>query len=204
MKSWIFLLFLPILLLLIIVVIGNLIFTKRTKYAFQKFKQFMVYFIEMYVVIFIGISAITYFEKDSFLFWQSNESFFEYFQRGLAIFSTYQLFVFATLKLSVSADKDSYLTYKNVLNYTLHCIDNNQDLIRIKAFLEKNLESPMFSNNVRKSLNELIIKIENYDKNKDYKKKLTFNLKAEIIDVEHILETYNLAWMNSFLLYILK
>src|SRR5690625_5242921 len=104
----------------------------------------MIYFIEMYVLIFIGISAITYFDTDSFIFCRSNESFFEYFQRGLAVFSTYQLFVFATLKLSVSADKDSYLAYKKALNYTLHYIDNNKVLIQVKKFLEKNYKSTIY------------------------------------------------------------
>jgi len=207
MIKWVILLLLPLFLLVVIVSIGNKVFTTRTKYVFQKFKQFMIYFIEMYVIIFIGISAITYFETDSFIFWRSNESFFEYFQRGLAVFSTYQLFVFATLKLSVSADKDSYLAYKKALNYTLHYIDNNKVLIQVKKFLEENYESPMYSNEIKDSLNELIRQIEihsNSYENKDFKKKLIITLKSNLIDVEHTLETYNLAWMNSFLLYILK
>src|SRR5699024_2718589 len=207
MIKWVILLLLPLFLLVVIVSIGNKVFTTRTKYVFQKFKQFMIYFIEMYVIIFIGISAITYFETDSFIFWRSNESFFDYFQRGLAFFSTYQLFVFATLKLSVSADKDSYLAYKKALNYTLHYIDNNKVLIQVKKFLEENYESPMYSNEIKDSLNELIRQIEihsNSYENKDFKKKLIITLKSNLIDVEHTLETYNLAWMNSFLLYILK
>src|SRR5699024_6375259 len=98
MIKWVILLLFPLFLLVVIVSIGNRVFTTRTKYVVQKYKQFMIYFIEMYVIRFIGISAITYFETDSFIFWRSNESFFEYFQRGLAVFSTHQLLVFATLK----------------------------------------------------------------------------------------------------------
>ncbi|MFC2948103.1 hypothetical protein [Virgibacillus sediminis] len=210
MTHWIMVLSLPLVFLIVMVIIGSGIFGKKTKYGFQKLKQFMVYFIEMYTVIFIGISAITYFESGSFIFWQSNESFFEYFQRGLAVYSTYQLFVFATLKLSVAADQDSYLAYKKVLRVVLQHIDNDLSLSKLKEFLEGNYESPMFSNGVRSSLSHLIEVIEeysvitdNYDKG-GYKKELVLTLNSQIIDVEHILETYNLAWMSSFLLYILK
>lgn len=167
----------------------------------------MIYFIEMYIVIFVGISTITYFESDSFIFWKTNESFFEYFQRGLAIFSTYQLFVFATLKLSISADKDSYLAYKRILKYTLHYIENDYELNGVKNNLEENDDKLMYSNEIKHSLCELIKKIEEYAKsggNMEFREYLVITLKLKIIDAEHSLETYNLAWMNSFLLSILK
>src|SRR5690625_7205765 len=89
------------------------------------------------------------------------------------------------LKLSVSADKDSYLAYKKSLNYTLHYIDNNKVLIQVKKFLEENYESPMYSNEIKDSLNELIRQIEihsNSYENKDFKKKLIITLKSNLID----------------------
>jgi hypothetical protein len=210
MTHWVMLLSLPLVLLIVVVIIGNRIFTKKTKYGFQKLKQFMVYFIEMYTVIYIGISAITYFESGSFIFWQSNESFFEYFQRGLAVYSTYQLFVFATLKLSIAADQDSYLAYKKALIVVLHHLDNDLSLEKAEEFLESHYESPMFSNEIRNSLSRLIEVIKEYKVIADdsdrriYKKELVITINSQVIDVEHILETYNLAWMSSFLLYILK
>src|SRR5690625_5631404 len=101
MIKWVILLLLPLFLLVVIVSIGNKVFTTRTKYVFQKFKQFMIYFIEMYVIIFIGISAITYFDTDSFIFWRSNESFFEYFLRCFSVFCTFVLFVFVMVMITV-------------------------------------------------------------------------------------------------------
>lgn len=207
MKHWAIILLLPTLISIVIVCLGNKVFTTKSKYGFQKFKQFIIYFLEMYIIIFIGISTITYFESNSFIFWQSDESFFEYFQRGLAVFSTYQLFVFATLKLSISADKDSYLAYKKALKYTLHYVNNDQVLNNITDFLELNRDNAMYSNEIRESLSRLIIGIEKHLENykcKYSKEKLITTLNTEIIDVEHTLETYNLAWMNSFLLYLLK
>lgn len=210
MTQWIILLFLPLMFLIVLVVVGNRIFTKKTKYGFQKIKQFMVYFIEMYTVIYIGISAITYFESGLFIFWLSNESFFEYFQRGLAVYSVYQLFVFATLKLSIAADQDSYMAYKKALIMVLHHLDNDLSLEKLEDFLESNYESAMFSNEVRSSLSRLIEVIKEYNIITDdtekvkSKKELVMTINFQIIEVEHILQTYSLVWMSSFLLNRLK
>lgn len=195
--------------MVIVVVIGNRIFPKKTKYGFQKFKQFMLYFIEMYTIIFIGISAITYFESGTYIFWQSDDSFFDYFQSGLAVYSTYQLFVFATLKLSVAADQDSYLAYKKILKVLLHNLNYDKPLDKFKVFLENNYDSPMFSNGIKKSISNLIKVIKEYEiidgnEKEIYKNELISTINAQIIDVEHKLETYNLAWMSSILLYLLK
>src|SRR5690625_7648689 len=101
--------------------------------------------------------------------------------------------------------RSSYLANKKAFNYTLHYIDDNKVLIQVKKFLEENYESPIYSNEIKDSLNELIRQIEihsNSYENKDFKKKLIITLISNLIDVEHTLETYNLAWTNSFLLYI--
>ncbi|SFM41327.1 hypothetical protein [Salibacterium qingdaonense] len=116
----------PLALLILYVLLTNVIKTLRGNYASKKIIQYIVYVMEIYMAIYIGISFISFIENGNFIFWESGENFFTYFQRGLASYTTYSILVISMLKLSASSDQDGNLAYKKLLKVILYRLENNE------------------------------------------------------------------------------
>lgn len=192
----------PILILILIIILATPIRKTKHNYSFQQFKHIFVYFSEIYIAVYLGLSILNYFETGSLYFWNADLSHFTYFTRGLSIYSTYQIFVFMFLKIKDSADQDSDQYCKQVLQVILLNIECGYPLRDFIKKVKNQIydDGTMFSNQTKTLIKEIINLYEENEEDSINKKKLAYKVRYEIIDIDKKLSLRNFAWYSSFLL----
>lgn len=172
-------------------------------YKGQRYKQFLLYFSEMYMAIMMGISFLTFIEQGDFVFWNSGETFFDYFQRGLASYTVYQIFVIVILQ--TASEKDSLLANKKLVRTLINKLNYGISIEEEIAFLLQKVNdgSIMFTNSTLNNFRVIIYESKNIKDENDIDR-FIFNLKQQEINLDHEIQFQGLAWQSSFFLRFVK
>ncbi|MGA4719498.1 hypothetical protein ACOZ9X_05795 [Fictibacillus nanhaiensis] len=147
-------------------------------------------------------------EKGSLFHWVKEITKFEFLDKVTIIFALHQLLLFSFNRLKLSARDDALLMVKSLalssLNKVKHNIDLEQIIQKCNQLLSTEDGTLMFNENDVIMINHLKGLTEKLMSKEIKQDRYEYLVESLIIDVDHYVQTNNLAWTNSFLLNLFK
>lgn len=192
---WYFIYLIPLLFLFVLT---------KTKASFkiQKKRQTWLFFIEIYYISLFFTMLTTKISDGYFFLWNGQPQYEIILERFFTSFAIYQIWILVTRNLNVSADLDSYITLKFLINKIIVALEAGNTSLAINIrndFLKKSNEigHVMFNEESRNFIN--ILEKENFESDD-----ILIGLKLEIVNIELIIDSLSLTWNQSFLLNFFK
>lgn len=174
----------------------------KTSYKIQKKRQTWLYFIEIYYISLFFTMLTTKVSDGFFFLWNGQPQYEIILERFFTAFAIYQIWILVTRNLNVSADLDSYITLKFLINRIIVALeaDNISLAIDIRNdFTRKSHEigHVMFNEESLKFISAL--EKETFDSDD-----MLVRLKLEVVNIELAIDSLSLTWNQSFLLNMFK
>lgn len=192
---WLFIYAIPLLLLIVLI-------KTKTSFIVQKKIQTWLYFIEIYYISLFFTMLTTKVTDGYFFLWNGQPQYEVISERFFTSFAIYQLWILVTRNLNVSADIDSFITLKSLLNKIIIALEANDISLALSIksdFLDK------VSKNKKVMFNEESLHFIELIKNNTFEDKNTITiLKLEVVNIELSIDSLSLIWNQSFLLNFFK
>lgn len=192
---WFLIYFFPLILLIVLLKINS-------SFRIQKKRQTMIYFIEVYYISLFFTMLITKITDGYFFLWNGVPQYEVTLERFFTSFAIYQIWILVTRNLNVSADIDSFIALKSLINKLIISLEAN-DIVLANSIKSDFFDKLTDTDQVMFNEESLALLTALKDKSLEDNDTLII-LKLEVTNLELAIESLSLTWNQSFLLNLFK